>query len=95
MRNAMLALAAVSLCGCAVSVKSVYGPDGGEAQAITCSSGWGLDWSDCFEKAGEICGTRGYKVWNQASTQSGVISGGEGGVIGTTSEAGTLLIACK
>ena len=95
MRNAVLVLAAISLSGCVASVKPVYGPDGAQAHAITCSAGWGLDWSDCFEKAGEICGARGYKVWNQAASQSSVITGTEGTVIGSSSDDNTLLISCK
>jgi hypothetical protein len=95
MRNAVLALAAISLSGCAVSVKPVYGPDGVQAHAITCSSGLGLNWGHCYEKAGEICGARGYKVWNQAGSQSSVISGGDGSIFGASSEERTLLIECK
>ena len=68
--NALLALIAIQLCGCAVGVKPVYGPDGQQAHAITCSA-LGRDWSDCFEKAGQICGARGYKIWNQATSESG------------------------
>ena len=94
MRNALLALSAMTISGCAVSVKPVYGPDGHEAHAITCSA-LGKDWSHCFEKAGQICGARGYKVWNQASSQSSVLSGSEDSVFGASSEERTLLIGCK
>jgi hypothetical protein len=93
-RTAVLALVVVNLCGCAVTVKPVYGPDGQQAHAIACSA-LGKDWSDCFEKAGEICGARGYKVWNQATSQSAIISGSEESVIGGSSEGRTLLIGCK
>jgi hypothetical protein len=94
MRFAMLALAAIQLSGCAVGVKPVYGPDGQQAHAITCSA-LGRDWSDCFEKAGQICGTRGYTVWNQATSQSSVITGSEDSILGSSSEERTLLIGCK
>jgi hypothetical protein len=94
MRNAVIALIAIQLCGCAVGVKPVYGPDGQQAHAITCSA-LGRDWSDCFEKAGQICGARGYKVWNQATSQSGFISGTEDSIVASSSEARTLLIGCK
>jgi hypothetical protein len=94
LRNAVLALTAINLCGCAVAVKPVYGPDGEQAHAITCSA-LGRDWSDCFEKAGQICGARGYKVWNQSSSQSAVISGSEDSIFGGSSEERTLLIGCK
>jgi hypothetical protein len=94
MRNAVLALTAIHLGGCAVGVKPVYGPDGQQAHAITCSA-LGRDWSDCFEKAGQICGARGYKVWNQATSESSVISGDQNSIFGGSSESRTLLIGCK
>ena len=94
MRNAVLALTAIQLGACAVVVKPVYGPDGQQAHAIACSA-LGRDWSDCFEKAGQICGARGYKVWNQSSSQSAVISGSEDSIFGGSSEERTLLIGCK
>jgi hypothetical protein len=93
MRNAVLALIGIQLTGCVV-VKPVYGPDGEPAHAISCSDSM-LDWTDCFAKAGEICGTRGYKIWNQSASQSAVLAGGSGSVIGSASEDRTLLISCK
>lgn len=93
-RIAVLALISIQLTGCAVVVKPVYGPDGQQAHAITCSA-LGRDWSDCFEKAGEICGARGYNIWNQATSQSGVLSGSEDSIFGGTSQERTLLIGCK
>jgi hypothetical protein len=94
LRNAVLALIAIQLAGCAVGVKSVFGPDGQQAHAITCSA-LGRDWTDCFEKAGEICGARGYNIWNQSTSKSAVLSGSEGAVFGSSSEERTLLIGCK
>lgn len=94
MRSAMIALMTMYLCGCAVGVKAVHGPDGQQAHAITCSA-LGRDWSDCFERAGQICGARGYKVWNQSASQSAIISGDQDSIFGGTSEERTLLIGCK
>lgn len=93
LRNAVLALSIIQLAGC-VEVKPVFGPDGRDAVAISCSDS-SLDWSDCFAKAGEICGTRGYKIWNQSASRSGVLIGDHDSVYGDASEDRTLLIACK
>lgn len=94
LRIAALALIAIQLSGCAIGVKSVFGPDGQQAYAITCSA-LGRHWTDCFEKAGELCGARGYNIWNQSTSRSAVLSGGEGVVFGSSSEERTLLIGCK
>ena len=90
----VLAFAAIHLGGCIVA-KPVYGPDGRQAHAITCSGSIGVDWSDCFIKAGEICGARGYTTWNQSASQSSLISGSEGSVFGGSSEDRALLISCN
>lgn len=92
-RNVVLALLTINLCGC-VTVKPVFGPDGQQAHAIACSAP-GADWDDCFQTAGEICGPRGYKIWNQATSQSAIISGSEDSILGSTSEGRTLLIGCN
>jgi hypothetical protein len=92
-RNVVLALTAIQLAGC-VTVKPVFGPDGQPASAISCSDS-SLDWSDCFAKAGEICGTRGYKIWNQSASPNGILIGDHDSVYGGASEDRTLLIACK
>jgi|SRR5262245_56689295 len=48
------------LGGCASS-SSTYGPNGRPAYTLNCS-GWARTWGMCAEKAGELCGERGYDV---------------------------------
>jgi hypothetical protein len=57
-----LVLAAVLIAagGC-TSARKTYGPSGREGYSINCS-GPRHTWSDCYEKAGSVCGTRGYDV---------------------------------
>jgi hypothetical protein len=63
MRYAVIALASfVALSGC-VTVSKTYGPDGKEAFSLNCR--WAWDWGQCVEKAGELCGTKGYEVVRQ------------------------------
>ena len=54
---------AILLClaGC-VTVKEVYGPDGDKAFTLNCSDDKGARWDHCYEKAGEICRERGYRI---------------------------------
>ena len=49
------------LAGC-VTVKEVYGPDGGKAFTLNCSDDTGATWDHCYEKAGEICRESGYTI---------------------------------
>lgn len=51
---------AAALSGCA-SASKTYGPDGKEAYSLNCS-GAARSWGMCLEKAGDLCGTRGYSI---------------------------------
>ncbi|SOD16494.1 hypothetical protein [Nitrosomonas ureae] len=59
----MLIVFAGMLQGCATS-REVFLADGAKGYNINCS-GSGKNYSHCLEKAGDICGTRGYHVLNQ------------------------------
>lgn len=48
------------IAGCATTSK-MHGPDGKEMTAISCH-GSAVSPSVCFEKAGEICGAKGYDI---------------------------------
>lgn len=54
----------VALSGCATS-KEVYLADGSKGHSISCD-GAVLNFGACLEKAGELCGSRGYLVVNQS-----------------------------
>ena len=57
---AMLILPILSGC---VWVKPITGPDGTQVYSIECN-GAIYSMADCFEKAGEMCGSSGYHVIN-------------------------------
>ncbi|TRX75057.1 hypothetical protein [Pseudomonas mangiferae] len=58
-RSALLCLALL-MTGCA-SVTDTTLPNGRAAVDIDCS-GQALKWDTCYEKAAEVCPTRGYRV---------------------------------
>jgi uncharacterized protein YceK len=45
---------------CATASRT-YLPSGEEGYSVTCS-GTALTWGNCYQKAGELCGSRGYDV---------------------------------
>lgn len=59
----ILIVTAAMLQGCVTS-REVFLADGTKGHNINCS-GSGLNYSYCLEKAGEICGARGYHLLNQ------------------------------
>jgi hypothetical protein len=66
--------------GCATSSKT-YTSDGKEGYSINCS-GSALNWGMCYEKAGDICGSRGYEVLEKSGDKGAVFSGNMYGLYG-------------
>jgi hypothetical protein len=52
----------------------MYTPDGKEGYNITCS-GSSMNWGMCYEKAGDICGPKGYEVLQKNSDEAYVYGG--------------------
>ena len=80
----------VALLTSCANVSDTYGPDGSRAHSIDCS-GAARTWSMCFEKAGEICTTRGYEVLTRTGDQGAVVSGSFGSTVMTRG----MVIKCK
>lgn len=68
-----LAAAAVALAGCA-SARKTYTSTGKEGYSINCS-GTSSNWGKCYERAGDICGPRGYEVLEKIGENIPVSSG--------------------
>ncbi len=56
-----VAVVAASLLGGCAWASKTHGPDGKEAYALNCS-GLARSWATCLERAGDLCGERGYTV---------------------------------
>mgnify|MGYP000462904868 CR=1 FL=1 len=94
MRKTVLALAALaSLSGCA-SASKTYGPDGRDAYSINCS-GLARTWGMCYEKAGSLCGPKGYEVLAQGSDRGAVATVNPSGGFAASTISRSLLIRCK
>ncbi|PMR68276.1 hypothetical protein [Halomonas heilongjiangensis] len=59
----LFVMAAIAISACATS-KEVYLADGSKGHSISCD-GAVQNFGSCLEKAGELCGARGYVVLNQ------------------------------
>lgn len=69
----ILALSSVALLqGCATASQT-YLPDGRQGFNLNCS-GTMRNWGECQEKAGEICGSRGYDVISHQGENLGNIT---------------------
>ena len=64
MRYLMIVVGCMFMFGCA-SVTKTYDREGKEAYSLNCS-GTARNWNMCLEKAGELCGSRGYDIVSYA-----------------------------
>lgn len=84
---------AIALGGCAMASKT-YTPDGREGFSIDCS-GSALSWGKCYEKAGDLCGSRGYDVLEKSGDQGDTLAANQFGLYGGSVITRSMVIACK
>ena len=89
----VLITAAVLLAGCASSSKT-YTSDGREGYSLNCS-GLARNWGHCLEKAGEICGTKGYDVLAQSGDSGALVTATTQTTQGGSVINRSMLIACR
>jgi hypothetical protein len=88
-------LSAALLAGCATA-DEMYMPDGRVGYNISCDAGMDA----CLQKASDLCGARGYDIYDAGSESnpySYVVPNGAGGYVansGTTVQR-SMLIACR
>jgi hypothetical protein len=85
----------VSIVGasCATS-RETYTADGQVGHSITCS-GTALNWGNCSEKAGDICGEKGYTVLEKSGDQGSVVTAGQFGLYGGSVMNRNMIVQCK
>lgn len=84
---------ALILAGCATA-KVTYGPDGRQVHSINCSGNL-MTWNACYEKAGALCGARGYDIVERTGDQNSTFAAGGGWASGGAFNSRTLLVSCK
>ncbi|WP_297812881.1 hypothetical protein [uncultured Methylophaga sp.] len=93
MKKIPLIIVVAILSGCATS-NTTYLPSGEQGHSIDCS-GTALTWGKCYEKAGELCGAKGYEIIAGGSEKGAVISADQGTVFGSTVMQRSMLVRCK
>ena len=85
--------AALALSSCATS-KKTFMPDGRVGYTINCS-GQALSWGDCYQKVGEICGSKGYDILERSGDEGSTVSANQFGLYGGSVMTRSLVAACK
>ena len=81
------------ISGCATASKT-YTADGEQGYNITCS-GSALNWGMCYEKAGAICGEKGFVILEKSGDQGALVSGNQFGLYGGSVINRNMIIKCK
>ncbi len=81
------------LTGCATASRT-YTSGGEEGYNINCS-GNARNWGMCYEKAGDICGSRGFVVLERSGDQGSAFSGNQFGLYGSSVTTRSMIISCK
>lgn len=83
----------VCISGCATASKT-FTSDGREGYVINCS-GSAMNWGMCYEKAGQLCGRRGYEVLEKSGEHGALVTAGQYGLFGGSVMQRSMVIRCK
>lgn len=103
--SVLAALLAAASGGC-VSSQETFTPAGQKGHVINCTPGWtgGIvgavanaqtSWGQCYQRAGEICGARGYNILQQVGEGQAYAQVGQGGGFASTTNNRMMVIECK
>lgn len=81
------------LAGCATA-RQTYTQDGRPGHTIECG-GTMNSWDSCYQKAGELCGSRGYDVQSKDGDTGYMASGSGESYVATQTVSRSLVIACR
>ena len=81
------------LAACATS-EEIDIAEGHRGYSIDCSADH-LNWSLCYEKAGEICGEKGFVILDKTGGTGVVIAGVQYGVYGESEQNRSMIIKCS
>jgi predicted alpha/beta hydrolase len=92
--KSLICLIAISVVsGCATASKT-FTSDGKEGYNVVCS-GSALNWGMCYEKAGEICGRKGYHILEKSGDQGETFAANRFGAYGGSVINRNMIIRCK
>src|SRR5512145_999187 len=106
MRRMVLAAVVAGLIAGCVSSNESYMADGQKGHVINCTPGWtgGIvgavaqaqtSWGTCYEKAGELCGARGYIVLTKSDEPGFTVQASQYGGFANTTNQRVLIVRCK
>lgn len=92
--KALFVVAIAALLTSCASFSKTYTADGRMGYSINCS-GTARNWGMCEQKAGELCGARGYDILSTTGDRGVIATAGNGNFFAGTTISRTMLVACK
>ena len=89
-----LTIAGTLLIGGCADSEPVFTSSGKKGHSIDCS-GELSTWGDCYEKAGELCGERGYRTLEKLGDKESSIFADKEGLFGASTHTRNLIIQCR
>lgn len=89
----LVSLIIVLISGCATATKT-FTSDGKQGYSINCS-GTALNWGMCSEKAGTLCGAKGYTVLEKSGDIGALLSGNQYGLYAGSVINRSMIIKCN
>lgn len=83
----------ILLAACATA-SEVYTESGKLGYNVSCH-GAAVGWNKCYELAGNLCGSKGYKVLQKSGEQGAIVSGNAYGVYGGSTYNREMTIECN
>ncbi|MGB5728421.1 MAG: hypothetical protein WBM52_14580 [Thiogranum sp.] len=93
MKSAFPIFLVMMLSACATS-KEIDIAEGQRGYSIDCSADH-LNWSLCYEKAGQICDEKGFEILDKTGGTGVVVAGVEYGVYGESGLKRSMTIECR
>jgi hypothetical protein len=94
MRHALATVFFAIILGACASSTEVEVAQGQRGYSIDCS-GDNLNWSLCYEEAGQICGPKGFEILDKTGGTGVVIAGIAYGVYRQPEEQRSMLVKCR
>lgn len=83
----------ILLAACATS-KEIDVAEGQRGYSIDCSADR-LNWSLCYEKAGQICGEKGFEILDRTGGTGVVVDGVQYGIYAESGQNRSMIIKCR
>lgn len=90
----ILPISLLALLTACASSKEIEIAEGQRGYSVDCS-GNALNWSLCYEEAGDVCGEKGFEILDRTGGTGIVVRIGDAGYYGESGPERSMIIKCR